>query len=152
MQTQVELPQLIPFKGIFWVLDSYSFRHWMYQIRPQDGVQGMDKVLSISEAVSKRTTDRNNRRQVPDRFSQARTAAEPAGWIQFRARRNTKLEGILNWNCTVCKLSPPSTHTLQHGTLFWKTVRCSLVPGRIWGKNVSSAQRKSVRAFYPLSR
>jgi hypothetical protein len=51
----------------------------MYQIRPQDGVQGMDKVLSISEAVSKRTTDRNNRRQVPDRFSQARTAAEPAG-------------------------------------------------------------------------
>ena len=51
----------------------------MYLIRPQDGVQGMDNLLSISEAVSKRTTDKDSRRQVPDSFTQARTSAEPAG-------------------------------------------------------------------------
>jgi hypothetical protein len=51
----------------------------MYLIRPQDGVQGLDNLLSISEAVSKRTTHKNNCRQIPDRFSQAATAAELAG-------------------------------------------------------------------------
>jgi hypothetical protein len=51
----------------------------MHLIRLQDGVQELDNLLSISEAVSKQTTDKNNRRQVAGKFSRARTAAKPAG-------------------------------------------------------------------------
>ena len=83
----------------------------MYLIRPQDGVQGLDNLLSISEVVSKRTTDKNNRRQVPDRFSQARTTAEPR-WLNTISRKKEHKTGgntELKLHC-VRTVSPKHPH------------------------------------------